>query len=35
MDYEFEINGILGMDFMKAIGVFINLDRMEVAKSKI
>jgi predicted aspartyl protease len=34
MDYGFEINGILGMDFMKAVGVVINLSEMEVAKSK-
>lgn len=31
MDYGFEINGILGMDFMKAVGAVINLDKMEVA----
>lgn len=30
MDYGFEINGILGMDFMKAVGAVINLDEMEV-----
>lgn len=32
MDYGFEINGILGMDFMKKVGAVINLDKMEVAK---
>ena len=31
MDYGFEINGILGMDFMKSVGAVINLDKMEVA----
>jgi len=32
MDYGFEINGILGMDFMKVVGAVINLDKMEVSK---
>ena len=32
MDYGFEINGILGMDFMKAVGAVINLDEMQVLK---
>lgn len=32
MDYGFKINGILGMDFMKAVGADINLYKMEVAK---
>ena len=34
MDYGFEINGILGMNFMKAVGATINLDKMEVARGK-
>jgi predicted aspartyl protease len=32
MDYGFEINGILGMDFMKKVGALINLDEMKVTK---
>ncbi|OAA87800.1 retropepsin-like aspartic protease [Clostridium ljungdahlii] len=32
MDYGFEINGILGMDFMKKVGAIINLDGMKVTK---
>lgn len=32
MDYGFEINGILGMDFLKKIGAVINLDEMKVTK---
>lgn len=32
MDYGFEINGILGMDFMKQVGVLIDLDNMIVTK---
>lgn len=32
MDYGFEINGILGMDFMKKVGAVINLDEMKVTK---
>lgn len=32
MDYGFEINGILGMDFMKTVGAVINLDEMKVSK---
>lgn len=32
MDYGFEINGILGMDFMKKVGAIINLDEMKVTK---
>jgi predicted aspartyl protease len=32
MDYGFEINGILGMDFMKTVGAVINLDEMKVTK---
>lgn len=28
MDYGFEVNGILGMDFMKGIGAIIDLDKM-------
>lgn len=32
MDYGFEINGILGMDFLKKVGAIINLDEMKVAR---
>lgn len=32
MDYGFEINGILGMDFMKAVGAVIDLGEMKVTK---
>jgi len=34
MDYGFDINGILGMDFMKKVGAVINLDEMKVTKGK-
>lgn len=30
MDYGFEINGILGMNFMKGVGIIIDLDKMIV-----
>lgn len=30
MDYGFEINGILGMDFLKASGAVINLHEMRI-----
>ena len=30
MDYGFEINGIIGMDFLKHIGAIIDLDKMLV-----
>lgn len=33
MDYGFDINGILGMNFMKKSGAVIDLDKMEVSKS--
>jgi predicted aspartyl protease len=32
MDYGFEINVILGMDFLKKVGAIINLDEMKVTK---
>lgn len=32
MDYGFEINGILGMDFMKAVGAVIDLGEMKVIR---
>lgn len=32
MDYGFDINGILGMDFMKKVGAVINLAEMKVTK---
>lgn len=32
MDYGFDINGIVGMDFMKEVGAVINLDEMKVTK---
>ena len=31
MDYGFEINGIIGMDFMKHIGAIIDLEKMIVS----
>lgn len=34
MDYGFEINGIIGMDFLKLVGAVINLDKMKVVKGK-
>lgn len=33
MDYGFDINGILGMNFLKKVGAVINLDQMEIAKN--
>lgn len=30
MDYGFEINGILGMDFLKKVGAVINLQEMKI-----
>ena len=30
MDYGFEINGILGMNFMKKVAAIIDLEEMEV-----
>lgn len=35
MDYGFEINGILGMDFLKKVGAVINLDEMKVIKGNM
>ncbi|MBC2579061.1 retropepsin-like aspartic protease [Clostridium sp. DJ247] len=32
MDYGFDINGILGMDFLKKVGAVINLNEMKVTK---
>ncbi|AJD31109.1 retropepsin-like aspartic protease [Clostridium sporogenes] len=34
MDYGFEINGIIGMDFLKSLGAVIDLDKMIVTKYK-
>lgn len=34
MDYGFEINGILGMDFMKSTGIIIDLNKMIVYSEK-
>lgn len=34
MDYGFEINGILGMDYMLQAGVIINLDDLSLEFSK-
>lgn len=34
MDYGFEINGIIGMDFLKSLGAIIDLDKMIVTKYK-
>jgi hypothetical protein len=33
MDYGFEINGIIGMDFLKSVGAIIDLDKMILDKS--
>ena len=33
MDYGFDINGIIGIDFMKHIGAVIDLDKMMVYSS--
>ncbi|MDI6769053.1 MAG: retropepsin-like aspartic protease [Anaerolineales bacterium] len=30
MDYGFEINGILGMDFLRQVGAIINLREMKI-----
>ena len=30
MDYGFDINGIIGMDFLKEINAVIDLDKMEI-----
>jgi predicted aspartyl protease len=32
MDYGFEINGIIGIDFLKSVGAVIDLDKMIVKK---
>jgi predicted aspartyl protease len=34
MDYDFEINGILGMNFLKKVGAIIDLDKMAVYKGR-
>ena len=34
MDYGFEINGILGMDFLKQAGAIINLKEMQIQFEK-
>ncbi len=31
MDYGFEINGILGMDFLVAVGAIINLKELQIS----
>lgn len=33
MDYGFDINGIIGMDFLKRIGAIIDLDKMIIYNS--
>jgi len=35
MDYGFEINGILGMDFLLSTGCTINLSKMEISFNNI
>lgn len=35
MDYGFEINGIIGMDFLKEVGAIIDLDKMAIYKPKV
>lgn len=32
MDYGFDINGIIGIDFLKTVGAIIDLDQMAVYK---
>jgi predicted aspartyl protease len=32
MDYGFDINGIIGMDFLKSVGAVIDLDKMIIDK---
>lgn len=34
MDYGFEINGIIGIDFLKEVGAIIDLKQMCIYKSK-
>lgn len=34
MDYGFDINGIVGMDFLKAIGAVIDLKNIEIVRSE-
>ncbi|MCY6354985.1 retropepsin-like aspartic protease [Clostridium sp. ZS2-4] len=34
MDYGFEINGIVGMDFLKSVGAVIDLDKMVVIRAE-
>jgi predicted aspartyl protease len=33
MDYGFDINGIVGMNFLKAVSAIIDLDNMEIRRS--
>lgn len=30
MDYGFDINGIIGLNFLKEVGAIIDLDKMEI-----
>lgn len=30
MDYDFEINGIIGMDFLKEVGAIIDLEKIAI-----
>lgn len=32
MDYGFDINGIVGVDFLKSVGAVIDLNKMELRK---
>lgn len=32
MDYGFDINGIIGIDFLTKINAIINLDKMTITK---
>jgi predicted aspartyl protease len=34
MEYGFEINGIIGIDFLKSVGAVIDLDKMLVKKPR-
>lgn len=33
MDYGFELNGIVGMDFLRKVGTVIDLNEMKIKKS--
>ena len=35
MDYGFDINGIVGMNFLKEVGAVIDLNQMEIRSAKV